>query len=64
MKLYSVPLETYFEGFACMYICVSHAYLVKRASDPMELVLLMVMSHDVDVGTEPWSSARASALNL
>lgn len=45
--------------FACVSVCM---WSWKRASDPLELKLEMVMNHHVSAGTQTWIlSARATA---
>ena len=53
------------ECFVCMNVCLSQVCLMplkaRRALDPLELELKMVVSHCVGLGTELRSSARAAS---
>lgn len=52
-----------YECFACIYVCTLHMCLVpaearKGVLDSLELELQLVVTHQVDVGIQPGSSAR------
>jgi hypothetical protein len=52
-------------SFACMCVCVPHVCPVsrggqKRALDPQELELQMVVSHHVGVGEQTWVLCKSN----
>lgn len=52
-----------FMCFSCMYVWATHACLVKRVWDPLELELQMVMNYHVGAGNGkliPYKSSKDS----